>query len=142
MTERRYPLGRLMEAAQIPTMVALRRVFPMNGTEYRRVIDEGLTEWKAERWAVRLRLLPEEVWPDWGKVPCALDDCPAMFTPHRDGHIYHDRRCARKAWARSPKGKASLAAAKTRWMETAGDYARRRDREQKRRARAQAREAA
>jgi hypothetical protein len=70
----RYPLKPLMDAARIPSMVALRRLFPMNGTDYRRVLDEGLSEWQADRWAVKLGLHPGMVWPQWFDLPIWIDD--------------------------------------------------------------------
>lgn len=131
-----------MSAAGIQTMMQLRRLCPMNGSEYRRVQDEGLSETQADRWSVRLGLVPWQVWPEWGCVPCALTDCGEMFVPRRPGHVYHDQKCARKAWARTPEGKASLRAAKARWLETAWEYDRRRERERKRRLRAERRSVA
>lgn len=95
----RYPLAPLMKAAHIPTMVALRRVFPMNGTEYRRVLDDGLSERQADRWAIRLGLHPAEVWPEFGRRRCAIAECSRPFDPHpRAPHsLYCSPRCSNRA---------------------------------------------
>lgn len=46
-------------------MSELRATFPMNGAAYRQVLDLGLTEEQADRWAVRLGLEPWLVWEEW-----------------------------------------------------------------------------
>ena len=80
----RFPIAPLMAAAGLPSMNALRAVFPMSGTEYRRLQSEGLSGLQADRWAVKVGLNPAEVWPDWGAdtfVSCASSDCDESFVP-------------------------------------------------------------
>lgn len=97
-TALRYPLAPLMDAAGIATMAELRLSFPMGGTTYRQVIDEGLSEVQADRWAVRLGLHPTEVWPGFGLVPCL--ECGTLFAPRRAGHRFHTTACAKRRQAR------------------------------------------
>lgn len=96
---RRYPLAPLMDAARVDTMKELRAIFPMNGTEYRRVLDDGLSESQADRWSVRLGLVAWEVWPDWlddVSVPCGNERCDRRFVPKRRNHLYCSERCSRR----------------------------------------------
>lgn len=96
---RRYPLEPFMHAAEFSSMVQLRRVFPMNGREYRRVIDSGLSFWQADRWACRVGLLPEDVWPEWRAaepVECGCG-CGEEFMPVSRAHVYWSDACAGRA---------------------------------------------
>ena len=138
---RRYPLSDLLAATGLSESGLTRRA-GISGTTLKNAREMGFTADAADRYAVRCGLHPWEVWPDFGCQPCALEDCDVMFRPHRPGHIFHDKRCARKAWARTERGKASLRAAKERWLETAREYDRKRERERKRRIRQAQREAA
>lgn len=97
----RYPLAPLMQVSGIATMKSLRAIFPMNGTEYRRVIDDGLSEPQADRWAVKLGLHPAEVWPQWGHQACAAEDCGGWFLP--PARAPHTRYCSPRCKNREKK---------------------------------------
>jgi len=140
---RRYPFAALMDATGL-TEAALGRRVGLSGTSLVKARELGLVEQAADRCAVRCGLVPWVVWPDWFadfEVECADRSCEATFVPTRQNHIYCTQKCARRAWARSDKGKASLAAAKARWLETAWEYDRKRERDRKRRLRSEARAA-
>lgn len=152
---RRYPLAALVDASGL-SEAALGRAVGLSGTTLKNARVRGFLEASADRYAVRAGFHPAEVWPDFGCEPCALErvfvatrrglllqpGCDVMFRPHRAGHIYHDRKCARKAWARTAEGKRSLAEAKARWLEAAWEYDRKRERERKRAIREAAKNAA
>lgn len=131
---RRYPLAALVEASGLTEAEFGRRV-GLSGTTLVKARSDGFVESAADRYACRAGFHPSQVWPDFAHDECALEDCRELFRPRRAGHVYHDQKCARKAWARSEKGKRSLAAAKARWLETAWEYDRARERARKRRIR-------
>lgn len=129
---RRYPLEPLMRAAGISTMVQLRASFPMNGATYRQVLDEGLSEVQADRWAVRLGLLPCNVWPEWleaAAVDCAAEDCAVRFVPSRPGHRFCSKRCRERVGQRQRYQSDEVTRARrleqsARYYAEAGDYVR------------------
>ena len=138
---KRYALAALVEAAGMSEAELGRRV-GLSGSSLTKARRDGLIESAADRYACRAGLVPWLVWSDWLEdlsVECAAEDCCERFVPARKGHVYHSQACARKAWARTEHGKASLAAAKNRWLETAWEYDRKRERERKRRIRAERR---
>lgn len=104
-----YPLTPLMSAAGIRSMVELRMSFPMSGQQYRQVLDRGLTELQADRWAVRLGLVAAEVWPELvdhgiadAEIVCASSDCATRFVPRdlRGQQRYCSARCRHRERAR------------------------------------------
>lgn len=135
---RRYPMAPLLALTGMSESAFARLVW-LSGTTLKNAREHGFVESAADRYACRAGFHPSQVWPDFAHDVCALEDCDELFRPRRPGHIYHDQKCARKAWARSPKGKASLKAAKDRWLVTAREYDRARERARKRRVRAEQR---
>lgn len=152
-TGTRYALEPLMRAAGIASMAELRAIFPMNGTMYRRVIDDGLSEEQADRWAVRLGLLPWDVWSEWlsaAEVSCAATDCTVRFVPVQATQRFCCQSCSsrqrrRERYRRDPAYRKRRRAAARRYYEVHGEQVRARNLQAKRIARqraAQRREAA
>jgi hypothetical protein len=136
ISSRRYPLAPLMAATGIQSMKQLRDIFPMNGTTYRQVMDEGLATDQADRWAVRLGLHPWQVWPDWSHIECAATDCDATFIPKQAhqrfcGSTCSSRQRRRDRYDRDPEYREKRREEARRYYETCGDYVRRRNRERK-----------
>lgn len=144
MNEPRYPLAPLMAAAGVRSMQELRSIFPMNGAMYRRVLHEGLSEIQADRWAVRLGLLPGEVWVEWHEdamVACAATDCPERFVPVQDHQRFCSSTCSsrqrrRDRFAADPRYRKARKAQARRYYEDHGEEIRERNREAKRLMRA------
>lgn len=139
----RYPLAPLMEAAGIETMLELRRLFPMNGTEYRRVLDDGLSEHQADRWAVKLGLVPWLVWCEWATRPCAAEDCDTAFMPKQAHQRFCCTSCSsrqrrRDRYRTDPAYRERRREDARRYYEQCGDYVRARNRAAKARARSAA----
>lgn len=108
-----------MSAAGITSMAELRLVCPMGGVQYRQAIDRGLTELQADRWAVKLGLLPWMVWPAWlddALTPCEAPGCDRRFAPHpRAPHTrYCSSTCRQRAKARRYRATANGADANRR----------------------------
>lgn len=139
-----YPLAPLMEAAGLRTMAELRARCPMNGQQYRRVIDHGLSEVQADRWAVKLGLLPAEVWPGWvddAKVECAAEDCQVRFFPVQAHQRFHHATCSsrqrrRDRYRTDPAYRDERRRQARRYYEECGDYVRERNRANKQTKRA------
>jgi hypothetical protein len=119
-------------------MKQLRERCPMNGTDYRRVIDVGLSADQADRWAVRCGLHPAEVWPeivDEAKRPCA--ECSTPFFPHDKRHRFCTPLCSTRQWQRNryhtdPDFRARRIASAARYYAECGDYVRARVRQRAR----------
>lgn len=143
-----FPLRPLMEAAGLATMSAVRSRFPMNGAAYRQVLDRGLTEEQADRWAVKLGLLPAEVWPEWLddlEVECAAVDCSVRFVPVQAHQRYCGSTCSsrqrrRDRYKADPTYRRQRKAEAARYYEANGEAVRERNREAKRDARQRAAE--
>lgn len=98
MTPHRYPLASLIEASR-QSYDNARRTVGASGTDWTRAARDGILEAKADRWAVKLGLVPFEVWPDWlddAFRPCTATGCPNRFAPYRDQDLYCSRTCARR----------------------------------------------
>lgn len=65
--------------------VGVGRATELFGDELRKARRAGLTDNKADRWAVRAGLHPEEVWPGW---------CEKALTPLDAIHVDEGRRSA------------------------------------------------
>lgn len=140
--QRRYPLEPLAAAIGEP-FNALGRLLGLSGSSWTVVRDRGVTERTAERYAVKLGIHPYVVWPEMvaeAEVECAWVECSVRFVPTRANHRCCSKACAKKIWARTPAGKASLKAAHKRWKESVPAYAARVDREYRARWREENRE--
>lgn len=144
----RYALAPLMRAAGVASMAELRATFPMNGATYRRVLDEGLSEVQADRLAVRLGLLPWDVWPDWleaAEVECAATDCAVRFVPAQGHQRFCHSSCSsrqrrRDRYRRDPAYREQRKGASRRYYEVNGETVRERNRVAKAEARQRAAE--
>lgn len=143
MTERRYPLESLLDAAGM-TLSQLREVCPMGGSVYRNARTVGLTEAQADRWACKVGLVPWLVWGDWlddAQVECAERSCTERFVPSRKNHIYCSRTCCirkqmqeyRARRSDDPEYQAFRRAESRAYYEECGDYVRARQRAYNRR---------
>lgn len=109
---RRYPLQALVDATGL-TEAALGREVGLSGTSLKKARELGLVDAAADRCAVRLGLLPWQVWPEWLEAlnrPCSADGCNERFLPpERAPHaLYCSRRCAQREKVRryraTPRG--------------------------------------
>lgn len=63
--EVRYPIERLIAAAQLDNHAQLALRLGLHHDTVRHAAALGLTDRQADRWAVRLGLHPAWVWPTW-----------------------------------------------------------------------------
>lgn len=110
----RYPLEPLLRLAGGHSAMELAGIA---SSEISRARTEGLTELRADRWALRCGLTPYEVWPemvdaaiDEVMVECEAPDCDVRFVPspraHGGKHRYCHQRCARRHWAAKARAAA------------------------------------
>jgi hypothetical protein len=99
--QKRYPVEPLLALSGLSLSALLGR--RTNGTEYRRIRDEGLTELWADRCAVAAGFVPWQVWPEWlddsiarCEVECADEGCPTRFLPSRAGHRFCSSACSNR----------------------------------------------
>lgn len=78
--ERRWPVQVALEHDQITVGSARRAIPARNAEEWRRALEEGLTDWQADRLAVRHGLHPAQIWTDW--VEAALTPLDRLFLEH------------------------------------------------------------
>lgn len=45
-----------------------RRIGVSHSTMHRRITEGSIDEYDADQWACRIGALPQNVWPDWGRV--------------------------------------------------------------------------
>lgn len=107
MTDRRYPLQALLDAARM-TMDDLRQHVSIGGPTYRNARDRGLRRDQADRWAMAVGLHPSVVWPDWMDDqiesilrPCA--ECGTPFAPKQSNYRFCKRACRRRRIERERK---------------------------------------
>lgn len=80
---RPYPIQPLLDAAHITTG-QLGRAVNANGTTITQAARDGLTLSQADRWAIRLHLMPEEIWPEFSDAPPTPPSPPsAVVVPVR-----------------------------------------------------------
>ena len=75
--ERRWPVQVALAHDQINVRSARRAIPARKADEWRRALDEGLTDWQADRLAVRHGLHPAQIWTDW--VDAALTPLDHLF---------------------------------------------------------------
>ena len=126
---RRYPLSALVEASGL-SEAALGRAVGLSGTTLVQAREVGLVESAADRYAVRAGIPTLLVWPDFGQVECAAEDCTILFAPHRKGHKYCSARCRNRVshriqYATNPARRAMQQAGARRYYQEAGEYVRR-----------------
>jgi endogenous inhibitor of DNA gyrase (YacG/DUF329 family) len=106
---RRYPLDALLSAMGM-TLSAAQPILGLNGPDWRRYSDEGMTREVADRKAVKAGLHPYEVWPEMAdhdledvSRPCA--DCGKSFIVNRDWQRFCSTECRQRLhkrnWARN-----------------------------------------
>lgn len=61
---RRYPFDRLLRAMPDMTRHEQARILGMSGDTWKRAHDQGLTDDQCERYALRAKLHPFQVWPE------------------------------------------------------------------------------
>jgi ribosomal protein S27AE len=71
--------------------------------EYR---DRGMSDYVAERLALKAGLHPYEVWPEMAdarvqELERSCEECGASFVPTRAGHRYCSTRCGQRVWNRA-----------------------------------------
>lgn len=89
----RYPLRPLLSASGLSYDDARRRV-GASGSDWARAMREGLSEAKADRWAVRLGRLAYEVWPEM------VDDAIADLELQEADVVRRQREQNRRSWHR------------------------------------------
>ncbi len=113
----------------------------------RAAVHRGLSEYHADRWAIRLGFHPSLIWPDWfddapawtdeeeGSVVCASSDCDTMFLPSRH-RLYCSERCKQREKMRrrraTPEGQDQNRRHRAAYYEECGGY----ENERRRRERA------
>jgi len=109
---KRYEFSALVDALGCTDSKEVFRRLGMNpeNAPRSRYVTEGMTERKADELAVRAGLHPFEVWPQM------IEDSTVA---ERERWNAWKRR-----WRRTPKGRASTAAAAAKWRESCRDYVR------------------
>lgn len=101
---RRYPLEPLAATAGLTVAEVLKRCGCAGG-QWAKYKEEGISEKTADRYAVRLGLLPSDVWPSWYEdqaanlsKPCADEMCEEWFipTPGQPRHRFCSKRCRKR----------------------------------------------
>lgn len=101
--QRRYPLAPLVARARLP-MVELREVLGLSGSRWALMVEQGLTDVEADRFARRFRLHPVSVWgwtayleaQDDAEDVMAERDAAAEATRQRRLQQQYERRLAEK----------------------------------------------
>src|SRR5690606_40697240 len=75
--ERRWPVQVALAHDQITVGSARRAIPARKADERRRALEEGLTDWQADRLAVRHGLHPAQIWTGWGDA--ALPPLDRLF---------------------------------------------------------------
>lgn len=96
MTAPRYDVRALMAAGRYATTRDLAEAIGLPVRTVRNGAKRGLLEATADEWACACDLHAEEVWPDWGKIPCGDPKCPETFTPKWTGQKYHELACGQR----------------------------------------------
>lgn len=63
----RWPVAPLLDQPDV-TPARIRRTLGISGTDWQRLLDQGLTDAQADKAAIRLGLWPEHIWPTWHTV--------------------------------------------------------------------------
>lgn len=59
-----WPVAPLLDLPGVDTRRVC-RVLHISGSTYRQIVERGMSTWQADRAAIRLGVMPWDVWPEW-----------------------------------------------------------------------------
>lgn len=131
MTDREvsYPLAPLIAASGLGSS-ACRRAVQASGSSWQRALELGASEEQADRWSVRLGLVPWLVWDNWAEdvqegyyLKCAAPDCDERFL--RSGkRKYCSPRCRHRRYRQQPGPRAVINARRRAFYREVAEYER------------------
>ena len=90
MTGRPWPMQPLLDQSGVTTRRVCRALH-ISGTRFALLTAEGLTDWEADRAAIRLGLLPHLVWPDWIDAGLTVNDRQFVTEGWRPAWLHRHR---------------------------------------------------
>lgn len=69
---------------------AVQRVLHVSGSTYRRLLVDGLSDWQADRAAIRLGFHPVHLWPGWVEAGLGVVDGAFLESGWRQAWLHKE----------------------------------------------------